>query len=134
MIKIAEVQMKKAKNGNDYKNLKLEDGRYVNMWGDDPDYTIAEAGIELDRDLQQNGQYWNLLPAGERATQPKTQQGDLAGKVEAIYYTMQEYIKNYEKNMAKIMEKLELEFEPFERLNDSTVDADDDINPEDIPF
>jgi len=130
MIQIETVELKETKTGKEYKNLKLTNGTFVNMWNDDADYLFAESGVELDRELEQNGQYQNLVASGASpSNNPKqsapTKSGDLEKKVDAIYFVLR-----------KIADHLKIdtgEDERLKALEDGVVD-DGDINPEDIPF
>jgi hypothetical protein len=118
MIKIQSVEIKKTKTGKDYKFLTLEDNVQVAMWSDDPDYTIAESGIELDRMTQKEGKWVNLLPIGERPSQGQTSSKNSTEqvKLEAIYWLLQEITKKYDNDMSKIFEKFDIQYQPFERI------------------
>ena len=130
MIQIETVEIKTTKTGKEYKNLKLKDGTFVNMWNDDADYMFAESGVELDRELEQNGQYQNLVASGASpSNNPKqsapTKSGDLEKKIDGIYFVLR-----------KIADHLKIDTGENERIQEvKQVDIyDGDINPADIPF
>ena len=70
MLKIKTVEIKKTSSGKPYKALTFEDGKKVNMWANDNDYTNATEGAELSRTLEQDGQYLKL-----NDTKPKKKGG-----------------------------------------------------------
>jgi hypothetical protein len=131
MIKINEVLIKQKKNGDDYKLLKLQDGKAVSMWGDDSDYDSAIKGADLDREIQKDGQYWNLLPSGETPTvkpQPNVTNGNLEElnkKIGAVYAV----VSQNHSIIRKIAESLKIELEtPQVEYPENT------FNPDDSPF
>jgi len=162
MIKIQSVEIKQTKTGKDYKFLTLDDNTQVAMWLDDPDYELAESGVEIDRATEKNGKWINLLPKSEKSKQNNT--GDVLGtyilecKLDAIYWLLQQVTKKYDEDMLKVFEKIGIEYKPFERIKQSNsdyptpeeqgIDLDKmekimsgeiqpeqlDINPDNIPF
>lgn len=65
MFIIQSVELKTTKTGKPYKALTGEyEGKLLktNMWSDDFDFDSVEVGSQLDRELEQNGDFWNLKP------------------------------------------------------------------------
>lgn len=123
MITIETVTIKTTRTNKEYKSLKLSDGNFVNMWGDDIDYSIAEQGADLDRDIAQEGQYWNLLPKGTVPVKNKQSfnKDELNEKLNVMYEILKQ-----------IAAKVGIE---ETKSDDNGIDyPEEDINPEDIPF
>ena len=119
MLKIAFVADKTTQKGDPYKSLKFENGKFANMFSDDPDFDIALPGAELDRVLVQDGNYTNLGPKGH------TQGG---GKDQAQLTVIYMLLKRIAKHVG--IEDLPEEKKP----SDTVAYPEDDINPEEIPF
>lgn len=128
MITITNVQIKTTKKGDPYKLLSLAGGQSVAMWSDDVYYEDAVVGAELNRDIEQNGKYWNLLPPGEKPKSAATQAHATSTLDQAQMSSIWWLLK-------KIADKLEVEYsEPTEVEQIQEKYADDDIDPESIPF
>lgn len=120
MIKIENVEIKQTKKGTDYKQITLKEGTKINMWSDDVDYNNAEAGVDLDREIKQEGKFWNLVSLTGNVTPKKPQTDDINKKLDAIYWVLQEIAK-----AQGITPKVE---------DESAIDPETNINTEDIPF
>jgi len=128
MINIEKVTIKQTKKGDDYKSVKLDDGRYINIWNNDFDYEKVADGITLDRGLEQRGDFWNLLAPGatemsEVKQKPHFGKGDLDTKLNVLY-----------EGVRQIMDHLGIETKAVEEKQDVIEYPEEEINPEDIPF
>lgn len=130
MIKIDKVTLKQGAKG-EYKNLKLSDGRFVNMFNNDIDYSIAVDGAELDRDVKQEGKWLNLMDKGEKPLKEK-QANDTK-----LLSDMNQRLFAIHDIIVKIGEKVgcEISLEGQAKIAiENTKDYQDDIDPSDIPF
>lgn len=123
MIEITGVQIKTTRKGDPYKALSLSNGKTVSMWCDDPDYDMAQQGVVLEREIEQSGQYWNLLPQGSETVQ-KPDPAILEGnQLNSIWWLL-----------TKIADKLEIEYEEKNEVKQIQEKYDTIIYPENIPF
>ena len=132
MIKIETVTIKQNKKGEDYKNLKLSNGEYVNMWADDIDYSIAENGAELDRNTIKKGEWTNLLPKGEKAPEQK-EFNETILKLNLLY----EAVKQIQEKLGidSTQNKVDNKMKEVEKEDDTLpLDENGDIDPNLIPF
>jgi hypothetical protein len=121
MIEIKFVEEKETRNGKPYKRLELDSGKFVSMWSDDPDYSLAMPSTTLEREVHYDGKYYNLLPKGASApieTKSQTSLEDINTKLNVMYAILQE-----------IGKKVGCEMKDSNRP-----EVEEEMDPENIPF
>jgi hypothetical protein len=59
-ITIVDEKLKQDKNGDDYANVKLADGRYVNLMFDN--FTAYDGLGDYQAEITKNGKFWKMAP------------------------------------------------------------------------
>lgn len=64
-ITVVEDKIKQDKNGADFANVKLSDGRYVNLMFDN--FAAYDGPGDYEAEITKNGKFWNVTPGSLKA-------------------------------------------------------------------